>query len=129
MNDTRTACSVPRHCRGTRAACRSPLVAAQESQGRTRSTSKVFMPGSYQANDTPAHVNSDAGGIPRRSLVFLAPPGGFEPPTHGLGTRRSRGVFVQVRRGDEGRSGTLIPKPSQYCGSVAVSGGEMMGRG
>ena len=61
--------------------------------------------------------------------AFLAPPGGFEPPTCDLGTRCSGQVFDQVRLVTRGPSGTLIPKPSQNCGSLAVRGGKLMGGG
>ncbi len=58
---------------------------------------------------------------------FRAPPAGFEPATCGLGTLQSGRVFDQVRHGDESPSGTVIPKPSQNCGSLVVSGGKLIG--
>lgn len=56
-------------------------------------------------------------------------PGGFEPATSDLGTIPSGRVFDHVRHDDEGLSGTLIPKPSQNCGSLAVSGTKLIGGG
>ena len=60
-------------------------------------------------------------------LVFLAPPAGFEPATHGLGTRRSEPVFDQVTLGITIGMANVFPVPSHDYGSPTVYNGHMTG--
>ena len=57
----------------------------------------------------------------------VAPPGGFEPPTCDLGTRRSGQVFDQVKPSDADRLATLFPKPSHDHRSLAVYDSKLPG--
>ena len=59
--------------------------------------------------------------------AFLAPPGGFEPPTCDLGTRRSEHLFDLVRAGAVRCFVRVFSTPSHDWGPLTVAGGQMAG--
>ena len=58
---------------------------------------------------------------PGREPICRAPPVGIEPTTCGLGNRRSKQTFAQLRTPSRAVGARLIPQPSQRCRSLAVT--------
>ena len=83
------------------------------------------------AADQTQTVQMTKSGVGRTtsSQPLFCAPGRIRTSVYSLGTRWSEPVFDLFRHGEGDPSGTLIPKPSQNCGSLAVSGGKLIGGG